>query len=74
MNIDTTLKNYCALARCHVTKDLKACSACSEVVYCCKDHQVEHFKEGGHKLVCPGRQKAPPLTFQECAAKAQVTD
>mmetsp|Transcript_40094 Transcript_40094/g.40891 ORF Transcript_40094/g.40891 Transcript_40094/m.40891 type:complete len:339 (-) Transcript_40094:124-1140(-) len=69
--MNVTLKNACALGRCPATKDLKACSACSEVVYCCKEHQVEHFKEGGHKMVCPGRQKGAPLTFNQCAEKAQ---
>lgn len=66
-----SLKQCCALGRCVVTKGLKACSACSEVVYCCKDHQVEHFKEGGHKMVCPGRAKGPPLSFKECNDRAQ---
>lgn len=58
-----------------MTQNLKACSACSEVLYCCKEHQVEHFKEGGHKLVCPGKakdpSKKPPLSFATCNEKAQ---
>jgi hypothetical protein len=35
---------------------------------------VQHFKEGGHKLVCAGRSKEDgkkgPLTFAECTEKA----
>lgn len=65
-----SLKQCCALGRCVATQDLKACSACSEVLYCCRDHQVEHFKQGGHKMVCPGRKTGLPLTFNECAQKA----
>ena len=64
----------CALATCMQHKDLKACSACNEVVYCCREHQVEHFKEGGHRFICPGRTKGergkPPLAFAECNEKA----
>lgn len=54
-----------------MTKDLKACASCCEVFYCCRDHQVEHFKEGGHKLICPGKVTKAPLTFAECAKKAE---
>ena len=32
---------------------------------------MEHFKEGGHKMICPGRQKDAPLTFAQVAEKAQ---
>ena len=68
------LKKKCALFTCNNIKDLKACSACNEVFYCCREHQVEHFKEGGHKFVCPGRIRGergkPPLTFAECNEKA----
>ncbi|KAJ1401817.1 hypothetical protein B484DRAFT_457893 [Ochromonadaceae sp. CCMP2298] len=66
-----SLKQCCALGRCAVTAELKACAACSEVVYCCREHQVEHFQHGGHKMICPGRKKAPPLSFKDCAEKAQ---
>lgn len=65
------LAQKCALARCAVTKDLKSCAACNIVSYCCKEHQVEHFKEGGHKMICPGRQKGEPLKFPELVEKAQ---
>jgi len=65
-----TLKQCCALGRCIATTELKACAACSETLYCSREHQVEHFKEGGHKMICPGRTKGPPLTFQQCAERA----
>lgn len=62
----------CALARCaeNEKEKLKACSACNQVVYCCKEHQTEHYKEGGHKLVCAGR-KDKALSFQDCLERAQ---
>eukprot|EP01038_Epipyxis_sp_PR26KG_P006404 gene6404-8815_t len=64
-----SLKQCCALGKCVETKNLKACSACSETFYCSREHQTEHFKEG-HKMICPGKTKGTPLTFNECAAKA----
>lgn len=67
------LKHVCALATCSNTQGLKACSACNLVCYCCREHQVEHFKEGGHKFVCPGRVKGEkgqePLNFDTCNQK-----
>jgi tetratricopeptide (TPR) repeat protein len=65
-----SLKQCCALGRCAATTDLKACAACAEVVYCCREHQVEHFQHGGHKMICPGRKKGDPLSFKDCADKA----
>ena len=53
-------KTCCALGRCIVTTGLQACAACQSVMYCGKEHQTEHFKEG-HKLVCPGRSKGVVL-------------
>ncbi len=68
------IKKMCALPTCSKADGLKACSACNEVRYCCREHQVEHFKEGGHKFICPGRVKGekgqPPLNFEACNAKA----
>ena len=64
-----SIKHCCALGRCVVTKNLRACSACSETLYCSREHQVEHFKEGGHKLICPGSKKKI-LAFAECFEKA----
>lgn len=65
-----SLKEKCALGRCHIAKDLKACAACNEVLYCCKEHQIEHFKFGGHKMICPGKTKGEVLKFNDIAMKA----
>ena len=35
----------CALPRCINTENLKLCGACGNVWYCCKEHQVEHYKK-----------------------------
>jgi tetratricopeptide (TPR) repeat protein len=61
---------YCGLQRCINTVDLKKCASCGSIEYCSKEHQIEHFKDGGHKMVCPGRTKSPPLTFNDCLQKA----
>eukprot|EP01031_Cornospumella_fuschlensis_P027837 gene27837-33618_t len=69
-----SLKHHCALGRCAVADAglLKACSACSEVLYCCKDHQIEHFHEGGHKLICAGKKKGSPLPLNECMSRVVI--
>ena len=71
-NVD--ISKMCALATCNKAQGLKACSACNIVYYCCREHQVEHFKEGGHKFICPGRVKGEkgqkPLSFDACSQKA----
>jgi len=61
----------CGLGRCIGFSNLKACSACNRVFYCCKEHQTDHWQKEGHKIVCQGRKegKAPP--FDELAAAAQ---
>ena len=68
------IAKMCALATCNKAQGLKACSACNIVQYCCREHQVEHFKEGGHKFICPGRIKGEkgqePLNFDTCSQKA----
>ncbi|RYG68230.1 tetratricopeptide repeat protein [archaeon] len=66
-----SLKDHCALGRCAEAdaSKLKACSACSEVWYCCKEHQVEHYHEGGHKLICVGRKKGSPVPLNECMSR-----
>ena len=69
------LSDCCALAKCINRKgqagiELKACGACTIPHYCCKEHQVEHFKNGGHKYICKGRKTGAPLTFTECNEKA----
>jgi len=66
----------CGLGRCIAWQSpdgtpLKACSACNLVYYCCKEHQVEHFKKEGHKIVCRGRKEGKPPTFNELAEAAQ---
>ena len=66
----------CGLGRCIAWQSpdgtpLKACSACNTVFYCCKDHQVEHYKKEGHKIVCRGRKEGKPPTFNEMAEAAQ---
>lgn len=68
------IAKMCALATCNKAQGLKVCSACNIVQYCCREHQVEHFKEGGHKFICPGRVKGEkgqePLDFDTCSEKA----
>ena len=50
----------CALPGCMISAapnvKLQKCGACSEVSYCSREHQVEHFKSGGHKHLCKGRK------------------
>lgn len=70
-----TMSDCCALPKCNSRKgqagiELKACGACTIPHYCCKEHQVEHFKNGGHKHICKGRKTSAPLTFAECNANA----
>ena len=31
---------------------LKECGKCKSVVYCCREHQLLHWKKGGHKQEC----------------------
>lgn len=50
----------CALEGCgareiHVAQ-FKKCAACQAVVYCCREHQVEHWK--AHKKACKAARKA----------------
>jgi hypothetical protein len=40
----------CAAVQCGSTEQLKRCSVCHSVWYCCKEHQREHWNV--HKLVC----------------------
>lgn len=74
-SFSSKMEDCCALPKCVLRKgqnsiELKACGACTIPYYCCKEHQVEHFKNGGHKYVCKGRKSGNPLTFQECSDKA----
>ena len=45
----------CGLLECTAVekrpKEFQMCSGCRNVVYCCKNHQKKHWKQG-HKLVC----------------------
>jgi len=70
MSSGDDLLKCCALGRCLVRKDLKKCGNCGLVAYCCKEHQVEHYKDGGHKMICPGREAKEPLSFRDCMDKA----
>jgi len=36
---------------------LQECARCHSVVYCCREHQVLHWKKGGHKQECMPKQK-----------------
>ncbi|KZV77343.1 hypothetical protein PENSPDRAFT_182565 [Peniophora sp. CONT] len=53
----SVLPSRCAWDQCeHSTRKssgrLLACKGCGEVVYCSRQCQVSHWKEGGHKQVC----------------------
>ena len=71
----SSMKDCCALPKCVIRRgqsgiELKACGACTIPYYCSRDHQVEHFKNGGHKYICNGKKTGNPLTFAECNEKA----
>jgi len=61
----------CGLGRCIGFTNLKACSACNVVFYCSREHQTEHWKAEGHKIVCKGRKEGKAPSFDELAATAQ---
>ena len=50
----------CALASCGAKEahpsHFKSCAACKAVVYCCKEHQTEHWPS--HKAACKAARKA----------------
>ncbi|KZV77344.1 hypothetical protein PENSPDRAFT_645594 [Peniophora sp. CONT] len=54
----STLPTRCAWEQCEYYTDRKpnvrllACKGCGEVVYCSRQCQVSHWKDGGHKQVC----------------------
>jgi len=50
-------KGKCAICGATTNTDtaggrLQECARCHSVVYCCKEHQVLHWKKGGHKQEC----------------------
>ena len=63
--------NMCGLGRCIAFMNLKACSACKLVQYCCKEHQVEHYKKEGHKIVCKGRLEGTAPNFDTLSSAAR---
>lgn len=71
------IKACCGLGRCMSSESpdtpLKHCGQCKKIKYCCREHQVEHFKYGGHKLVCDGRKNAEvPLVFDNFVQAADT--
>jgi hypothetical protein len=52
--------HFCALPTCGAQEvhasHFKRCSACSAVVYCCKEHQVQDWP--AHKAACRAARKA----------------
>lgn len=58
-SIDDVAEGGRRCAHCRRTKaglcpdaKLKKCSGCASVYYCCREHQLEHWKHGGHKQRC----------------------
>jgi len=65
------IKACCGLPWCTNKKELQVCSACGFLAYCSRNHQVEHYKEGGHKLICTGtKREGGPMVFAECEKEA----
>mmetsp|Transcript_22567 Transcript_22567/g.48860 ORF Transcript_22567/g.48860 Transcript_22567/m.48860 type:complete len:152 (-) Transcript_22567:295-750(-) len=44
---DAAILERCII--CNKTTGLMRCSRCKHVAYCCKDHQVQHWKGAGNK-------------------------
>jgi hypothetical protein len=62
--------HFCALHTCGAQEvhasQFKRCSACLSVVYCCKEHQVQHWP--AHKAACrAARKKAAEQTADEAS-------
>ena len=60
-NIRSTVKclrvRHASCAVCGTTRStmggvLSTCGTCESVAYCCREHQVFHWKQGGHKQQC----------------------
>ncbi len=70
---DAAVLGRCAFVGCKTRKGLKRCSRCHHVAYCCKDHQLTHWKGAGnkygrgsewaHKTSCP-RMAGKPLRLE----------
>ncbi|VDB90879.1 unnamed protein product [Peniophora sp. CBMAI 1063] len=62
-NGNFALPSRCSSKQCprHVKKSsgrLRPCKGCGEVAYCSRKCQVQHWQEGGHKLICKRRVKS----------------
>lgn len=44
-------------------KAKKACGRCKSTYYCSKEHQKEHWREGGHKTICQNAEGAWEAEF-----------
>ncbi len=63
------LHYFCALHTCGAhevhASQFKRCSACSGVVYCCKEHQVQDWP--AHKAACRAARKAAEAADNEAS-------
>jgi hypothetical protein len=61
--------HFCALSTCGAQEvhasQFKRCSACSGVVYCCKEHQVQAWP--AHKAACRAARKAAEAADDEAS-------
>jgi hypothetical protein len=61
--------HFCALHSCGAQEvhasHFKRCSACSAVVYCCKEHQVQDWP--AHKAACRAARKAAEAADNEAS-------
>ena len=55
------LKHLAVCAWCANASDLKFCSMCNKVAYCCREHQMLHWKSV-HKTECVPSVKKGPKT------------
>jgi hypothetical protein len=61
--------HFCALRACGAQEvhasQFKRCSACSDVVYCCKEHQVQDW--AAHKAACRAARKVAEAADNEAS-------